>query len=458
MKKIPRAEISTIKQMLYPDRKKSQREWNKKHLKSLKDLEEKNKKIKEEKKNFISPEPYKIQKFKNIPSKLKADTLNWINREHTINKILPKTPSITQKKNFMNNRTKINALSPINKPMTSNNEVRPNIINKTEDLDGENIYNILNNKTTTMFDRYYANKLKEKNMEYRNNNINNINNNNINNQLYSENINNINNNNYNTNQININQINPNQINPNQINSNQIYTYQMNSENNILPNDANNLNKINTENNFSRNEMIEKLIKEYKEKYGSDEALENMINEYYGKPKSNKEENIINNNYNNNRGFKSQNNSNNNSKYILPKIQKNYIRENRQLVIDNKVPIKHKQKEEPIIKADKHKDYGKVPSYIKKYEKEREIKNEEIKRLEEASKYPKGTKLLSEEERLNTLNGLIRNKKELINQLERMPITTRTNSVKLKKEELVKKLEEIEKAIDMFSRKQVFIKI
>ena len=191
MKKIPRAEISTIKQMLYPDRKKSQREWNKKHLKSLKDLEEKNKKIKEEKKNFISPEPYKIQKFKNIPSKLKADTLNWINREHTINKILPKTPSITQKKNFMNNRTKINALSPINKPMTSNNEMRPNIINKTEDLDGENIYNILNNKTTTMFDRYYANKLKEKNMEYRNNNINNINNNNINNQFYSENINNI---------------------------------------------------------------------------------------------------------------------------------------------------------------------------------------------------------------------------------------------------------------------------
>ena len=130
----------------------------------------------------------------------------------------------------------------------------------------------------------------------------------------------------------------------------------------------------------------------------------------------------------------------------------------ELVIDNKVPIKHKQKEEPIIKADKHKDYGKVPSYIKKYEKEREIKNEEIKRLEEASKYPKGTKLLSEEERLNTLDGLIRNKKELTNQLERMPITTRTNSVKLKKEELIKKLEEIEKAIDMFSRKQVFIKI
>ena len=144
--------------------------------------------------------------------------------------------------------------------------------------------------------------------------------------------------------------------------------------------------------------------------------------------------------------------------ILPKIHKNYIRQNRQLVIDNKVPIKHKQKEEPIIKADKHKDYGKVPSYIKKYEKEREIKNEEIKRLEEASKYPKGTKLLSEEERLSTLDGLINSKKGLTNLLEKMPITTKTLSMQNKKEELIKKLDEIEKAIDMFSKKEVYIKI
>ena len=434
MKKIPRAEISTIKQMLYPEKKKSLKEWNKKNLKCLKDLEEKNKRIKEEKKNFVSPEPYKIQKFKNIPSKLKTDTMNWINREQTNNKILPKTPNINQKRNFINNRVKINSqentLNPIIKPLTSNNESRPNFSNKNEVQGEENIYNILNNKTTTMFDTYYANKLKEKNMQY----MNNTNNNNQN--FPTENINNINNINYNAN--------PN----NNIN-------QVNSGNNYIQND---INQTNTDN-YSRNETIEKLIKEYKEKYGSDEALENMINEYYGKIKSNTEKDNFNNG-NNNSIPKIQNNSNNNNnlKVVLPKIQKNYIRENRRLVIDNKVPIKHKQVEEPIIKTNKHKDYGKVPSYIKKYEHEREIKNEEIKRREEASKYPKGTKLLTEEERLNTLNGLIRNKKELTNQLEKMPITTRTNSVRIKKEELIKKLEELEKAIDMFSRKQVFIKI
>ena len=434
MKKIPRAEISTIKQMLYPEKKKSLKEWNKKNLKCLKDLEEKNKRIKEEKKNFVSPEPYKIQKFKNIPSKLKTDTMNWINREQTNNKILPKTPNINQKRNFINNRVKINSqentLNPIIKPLTSNNETRPNFSNKNEVQGKENIYNILNNKTTTMFDTYYANKLKEKNMQY----MNNTNNNNQN--FPTENINNINNINYNANQNN--------------NLNQV-----NSGNNYIQNGINQTNA----DNYSRKETIEKLIKEYKEKYGSDEALENMINEYYGKIKSNTEKDNFNIGINNSVP-KIQNNSNNNNnlKVVLPKIQKNYIRENRRLVIDNKVPIKHKQVEEPIIKTNKHKDYGKVPSYIKKYEHEREIKNEEIKRREEASKYPKGTKLLTEEERLNTLNGLIRNKKELTNQLEKMPITTRTNSVRIKKEELIKKLEELEKAIDMFSRKQVFIKI
>ena len=445
MKKIPRAEISTIKQMLYPDQKKSPHEWNKKNLKSLKDLEEKNKRIKEEKKNFISPEPYKIEKFKNIPSKIKSDTLNWVNRELTNHKILPKTPNITQKRNFSNNRNKLNykehRLNPIIKPLTSNNETRSSFNNTNQEQGEENIYNILNNKTTTMFDKYYANKIKEKTNLNINSNI--LNNNQC---FYTENINNINNNmNYNCN-----------TNTN-FNSNINNMTELNSANNNYT--QNDMNQINSNmDNYNRNETIEKLIKEYKEKYGSDEALEKMINEYYGKSTNN--ENITTNN-NNNKIIKnsySNKNSNVNSKIVLPKIQKNYIRENRRLVIDNKVPVKHKQVGEQIIKTDKHKDYGKVPSYIKKYELEREIKNEEIKRQEEASKYPKGTKLLSDEERLNTLDGLIKNKKELTNQLEKMPITTRTNSVRIRKEELIKKLEELEKAIDMFSRKQVFVKI
>ena len=124
-------------------------------------------------------------------------------------------------------------------------------------------------------------------------------------------------------------------------------------------------------------------------------------------------------------------------------------------MDNKVPTKNKFIEDKTEK--KHKDYGKVPDYIKKYEIEREQQKEEQKRQKEAAKYPKGTKLLSEEERISTLNGLINSKKEMINILEKMPITTRTLSIQNKKEELIRKIEEVEKAIEMFSKKQVFIK-
>ena len=412
MKKIPRAEICTIKGMLYPEKKKTQKQYNQKNLKNIKELEEKNKKIKEEKKNFVSPEPYKIEKYKNIPSKLKQDTANWINNEQNRQLVLPKTANYNQKRSFskprqnQNQNYNHNNSNPIIKPSTSNNETRP-LIKEINENGEENIYNLLNNKTVTMFDKYYASKQKSKTAS----NTININNNNG---------------------INYN-LNNNQENLGYNEQNQNYQNEINTEEQLK----------------AKNEAIENLIKEYKDKYGTDEALEKMISEYYGK----------NNNKNNNNNINNNNNNNSNdTKLILPKIQKNYIRENRQLIIDHKIPLKHKQNEEPKKKNSKHKDYGKVPEYIKKYELEREIKKEEIKRQEEAAKYPKGTKLLSEEERISTLNGLIENKKEITNQLEKMPITTRTNSIRIRKEELCKKLEEIEKAIDMFSRKQVFIKV
>ena len=143
MKKIPKAEISTIKEILYPEKKKTN-EWNKKNLKNLKEIEEKNKRIREEKKNFISPEPYKIEKFKNIPSKLKSDIKNWIMQEQNKHIIPPKTANTEQKRNYSKPRTnqKKNELTPIlNKPSTSTNDTRP-FYNEINDLKEENIYNI----------------------------------------------------------------------------------------------------------------------------------------------------------------------------------------------------------------------------------------------------------------------------------------------------------------------------
>lgn len=58
--------------------------------------------------------------------------------------------------------------------------------------------------------------------------------------------------------------------------------------------------------------------------------------------------------------------------------------------------------EPVQRASpnlQHKNYGKVPSYINKYHKERE---EQLKRKameEEEAKHPPGTRLMPEEERV-----------------------------------------------------------
>ena len=113
---------------------------------------------------------------------------------------------------------------------------------------------------------------------------------------------------------------------------------------------------------------------------------------------------------------------------------------------------------PNIKSPLHKDFGKVPKYLK----EMKIKAEVLKNLEnkkkEEEKYPKGTKLLSEEERLFTLKKLKESKKELENLIEKLPITLNSLSSRNKQQKLYKELDEIEQAILTFSKTQVFVKI
>ena len=404
-----------MKELLNPTKKTNDKLWNRKNLEDLKLIEEKIKRNKEqkeiEKEILHKNDKYKLEQFKNIPSKLKENTKNWITNEKSKLKPINKGTPLNKIKNKSQS-----------KPMTSVNTKKP-----LSEI--ENIYNMNNNGPQSMFDKYYANKIRAKSPSSI-------------------------------------------IRPFEVNKDNENIYDFKNDLNTDINNVNiNINNDGVENNNEGKANVENLIKEYKEKYGEDEELNKMIKDY------NNNINLINSekntgNINTKKSTNVQNNSkaiNNKKKdvhkaptptikdapIILPKIHKNYIRENRQLVMDNKVPSKNKFVEE---KNDvKHKDYGKVPDYIKKYEIEREQQKEEKKKQEEASKYPKGTKLLSEEERVSTLNGLINSKKEMINLLEKMPITTRTLSIQNKKEELIKKIEEVEKAIEMFSKKQVFIK-
>ena len=144
---------------------------------------------------------------------------------------------------------------------------------------------------------------------------------------------------------------------------------------------------------------------------------------------------------------------------LEKKNKNYIEENKQKIIKGEVQKKtglnnnfDKSGQNPY-----HKDYGKTPQYLKNMKLEAEKQKELDKLKKEQDKYPKGTRLLSEEERLLTLNKLLESKKDIENLVAKLPITMNSQTVRNKQEELYKKLDELDKAINTFSRKKVFVR-
>ena len=141
-------------------------------------------------------------------------------------------------------------------------------------------------------------------------------------------------------------------------------------------------------------------------------------------------------------------------------QKNFIETNKNLITkiqnannSNKLKEYYDKKENPY-----HKEYGKIPKYIENMKLENEKKLELEKLRKETAKYPKGTRLLSEEERLFTLEKLKQSRDDINKVIERLPITPDTQAFKNKKEELFKKLDEIENAIETFSKKKVFVKV
>ena len=153
-------------------------------------------------------------------------------------------------------------------------------------------------------------------------------------------------------------------------------------------------------------------------------------------------------------IKRQSKENNNPKNFI-ETNKNIITKIQKANNSNKLKeyYDRKEKENPY-----HKEYGKIPKYIENMKLENEKKSEMEKLRKETAKYPKGTRLLSEEERLFTLEKLKQSRDDINKVIERLPITSDTQAFKNKKEELFKKLDEIENAIETFSKKKVFVKI
>lgn len=75
---------------------------------------------------------------------------------------------------------------------------------------------------------------------------------------------------------------------------------------------------------------------------------------------------------------------------------------------------------------------------------------------EKAKMPPGTRLMPEQERLDTLTDLYESKKEINSALEKLPVVSKTIQMTKHKKELEGKLLQIEKAIETFSKKTVYV--
>jgi DNA-binding transcriptional MerR regulator len=64
--------------------------------------------------------------------------------------------------------------------------------------------------------------------------------------------------------------------------------------------------------------------------------------------------------------------------------------------------------------------------------------------------------MAEDERLRTLEDLEISKKEITNMLERLPVGNRTLALDKRRRELEERLMRIERAIETFSKKTVYI--
>jgi hypothetical protein len=125
---------------------------------------------------------------------------------------------------------------------------------------------------------------------------------------------------------------------------------------------------------------------------------------------------------------------------------------------SKAPPATPPQSKPEFGGSAYRSKGKVPKYLTKYKEE--WKQSELEREIEAEKQriPPGTKLLPEDERLATLDQLNETRATLINTIESLPISMRTMSLRNKKFDLEAKLKEVDAAIKLFSKENVYVAI
>ena len=140
--------------------------------------------------------------------------------------------------------------------------------------------------------------------------------------------------------------------------------------------------------------------------------------------------------------------------LAPRSKKDFVKTNLISACTSSPP---RAVEANPTQADVHEDFGTVPVYIQEIKAEMaEATRLAEEKAEREKDCPPGMTRMSEEERLNTLEVLKKNKLVGYDELAKLPMTIETPSLVKRKNGLERKLEQIEEAIKIFSRSVVWV--
>jgi len=140
-------------------------------------------------------------------------------------------------------------------------------------------------------------------------------------------------------------------------------------------------------------------------------------------------------------------------YSLARLDKNYIQENARQVMD---AVGWSDPSKEFISYTERDDYGKVPQYLLERKVELALEADQKRAAIKKQDAPDGMTVMSEEDRLRTLQSLRENGDKIVNELNMFPLTVDTFSQRQRKSLLENKLKQIDQAFVIFSRKIVYI--
>ena len=131
----------------------------------------------------------------------------------------------------------------------------------------------------------------------------------------------------------------------------------------------------------------------------------------------------------------------------------FIKDNKQVNKYSNVKSKYKENKNLILpKLENNKKIGIVPEYINKYKKEEKEKRESENLKKKISKLPKGTIIMTENEYNIKLNLLEEEKKNLMNELNNLPIANKSNRILKRESEINNILNDIDNEIEKMKKK------